>query len=211
MVAEERMRELFVRANPIPDVDVIELRATTHFEELRRRSSKMTQLDAPTHAPTGAKSKLWPALAGGLAVALAVVVALVVLTGGDAEEIADNPGLVPADFLGTWSVPVEGVSNLFLYIDADGRYALSSSFGAFDEHIIETGEWAFDGGQFIFTTDEGVVSGCGGTVGRYTTRRVDDERIRFAPATPDPCADRQHGMALGPLRAYPFDPELSDG
>ena len=211
MVTEKRMKELFTRANPIPDVNEIELDAATHLEELHRRSSEMTRLDTPTRPTTSAMSRLRLTLAGGLAVALVAVVALVVLTTTDAEEVTSDGGVVSADFVGTWTVPMEGISGLFLYIDESGRYALSDSFGGFEERTIETGDWTFDGDEFVFTTDDVVASSCAGTVGRYAVRRVDEERIRLTAATPDPCSERQRGMALGPLRAYPLDPEFSDG
>lgn len=212
MVTERRMAELFAHANPVPDVDAIDLDQAAHLEEMQRRSSsEMTPLDTATRTYADGRSKLRLTLAGGLAIALAALVALVVLTNDDKGDVADDSDLDRTSFVGTWSVPVEGISSLFLYFGDDGRYALSNSFGAFEEQTIETGDWTFDGEHVVFTTDEGVASGCGGTEGRYTVRRLDEERISFTAAIPDPCPDRQHGMALGALRAYPLDPDFSDG
>lgn len=211
MVTEERMKQLFTLANPIPDPARIEVDPATDLEELHKNWGGTTRPGASIRRPTMTLSRRRPTLVGGLAFALAVVVAIVALTRDNAEDVVANGSLVSADFVGTWTVPMEGISSLFLHIDGNGRYALSTSFGAFEEQTIETGDWSFDGDEFVFTTDDGVTSGCAGTVGRYTARRVDEERIRFTAAAPDPCPDRQHGMALGALRAYPLDPELSDG
>ena len=210
MVTEERMRDLFIRANPIPDLDVIKVDTATHLDILEKRSSGMTQIDTPSQPETAVKRKLTLAMAGGLIATLAFVVALAMLTNENANEATGEVGLVSADFVGTWTVPIEGISSLFMYLDEEGRYALSDSFGSFEERTLETGTWTFDGEELVLVTDGDVETNCANTVGRYSAQRVEDDRIRLTPATPDQCPDRQDGIALGPWRAYPIDPELSE-
>lgn len=168
----------------------------------------MTQLNTRTSPPTAPKPRRRLVLVGGLAAALALIVTFITLTGDPVNDAADG-GLVSSDFVGTWTVPLEGVTSLFLYFDEDGRYAASNSFGSFEEFIIETGDWSYDGEEFVFDTDDESTS-CAGMVGRYEAQRVDDQRIRLTPTEPDPCVIRQQGTGLGAMLSYPFDPEFAN-
>ncbi|MGA7270701.1 MAG: hypothetical protein WB239_06485 [Acidimicrobiia bacterium] len=202
------MRELFARSNPIPDVDAVDVDAKAHLAELRTRSSDMRQTNPRTQPATKPTPRIRPALAGGLAVVLAVTVAWMAFTREDSGPAPDAGTLSSADLAGTWTAPSQGISALFLYLGKSGRYILSDSFGNLEKRAIETGTWTFDGKVFTFVTDPNDTT-CADTVGHYRVQRLDDERIRLWPTEPDPCPDRQDGIAFGAFREYPLDPELS--
>lgn len=212
MINEGRALELLAEANPVPDLasyEISEADIAARLATLQQRSSEMTELNTRTEAPIKSPTRFWWALAGGLAIAVAATMTFITLTGDDTNNAADDDGLTSAEFVGTWTSPQQGVTALFIYFGENGRYALSDSFGAFEDRIIESGDWTFDGEEFVFMTDNDS-STCAGTVGRYKARRVDDERIRLTPATPDSCAERQEGIALGAYLSYPLDPEFSN-
>ena len=210
MNAEQRVMSLLANANPEPDdSSVVEADAGAYLTILDEWSSEMTQLKTQTGSSTTPGSRLKWLMAIGLAALLVVLAAFLAITEDDSIQPAGPDTLTSSDLVGTWTVPVEGVTALFLYFDEDGHYALSDSFGMFEERTFETGTWTFDGEEFVFITDSSS-SSCAGTVGRYQARSLDDERILLTPIVPDPCAERQRGNGIGALRSYPLNPQFSN-
>lgn len=210
MNVEQRVMSLLANANPAPDeASDVETDAGAYLATLHEWSSEMTQLETQTGSSTTPRSRLRWVLAGGLATLLVVFAAFVAFSDDDSIQPAGPDTLTSSDFVGTWTAASQGTTALFIYFDENGHYALSDSFGAFEERTFETGTWTFDGNEFVFTTDSSS-SSCAGTVGRYQARRLDDERILLTPTVPDPCAERQRGNGMGALLSYPLDPQFSD-
>lgn len=109
MVTDERLNTLLVHANPVPDVEAIELveiGATAYLKSVEQRSSAVTQLDTKTETPEKKTNRgLIVVLAAAAAVILAVAV---VLLQDDSAPIADDPVATTAVLVPT-TVPEEAV------------------------------------------------------------------------------------------------------
>ena len=93
MITEERVMTLFDEANPIPDVDsldLVEVGATRYLATLEQRSSGMTQLDTKQKDQEQKKTVRQRWLVAAVVIILAGV-ALLLINQSDETPVADQP------------------------------------------------------------------------------------------------------------------------
>ena len=120
MTTEERVMTLFAEANPVPDLeklDLVEVEAATYLATLNTRSSEMTKTQIPR--PEESERRV-PAAAIAVLAAAAVIlgVALVLLNQSEEPPVATDPAPVTttAPTPTTSSPPAAFVTQRFVHV-----------------------------------------------------------------------------------------------
>lgn len=192
MVTEDRMRTLFIHANPVPDASSIEfdpIGAAAYLETIEQRSSDMTQVESTTQNRDTERRGLRPLLVGAVAV-VAVVLAGVFIAQIRSDDAVDASGVT-----GVW-VSTDGV---YIQFNEDGTYGASWTIEDVAEGSFETGIWRFEGTEFVWVASTGnCMVAEEGLVGRYTIEPIDATATNWVPID-DPCIDRVADLVGGPM------------
>lgn len=192
MVTEDRMRTLFVHANPVPDASAIELdpvNAAAYLDAIELRSSDMTRPESTTETTEKKSRNLRAGLVG------AVAVVAVVLAGALIAQTRSDETASAASVTDVW-VSTDGV---YVVFNEDGTYGASWTLEDVAEGPFERGTWHFEDEVFVWSASTG---NCTvdeeGLAGRYTIEHVDAQTTNWVPIN-DPCLDRVRDLAGGPM------------
>ena len=209
MITEEHVVRFFDQANPIPDVELLDMEqigAARHLATLEQRSSEVTQFDTKTQDNREKNKKNVMAFLVAAAVVIVAGIGFMVLTPGDEVLAAE-------DFVGIW---VTNNSDFNTQFREDGTYATwdtdhSKPFSTFSDlreqqlvtSPVESGKWALEGTEFTFNTDFSVNEECQATrerPGRYEVELLVDAAgaVKWT-VIDDPCQLRIEILQSGPL------------
>ena len=146
MITEEQVVRFFDQANPIPDVELLDMEqigAARHLATLEQRSSEVTRLDTKTQDNREKNKKNVMAFLVAAVVVIVAGIGFMVLTRGD-EVLAAGPVTSFDDIAGTTYEVQQGPPN-FIHFFEDGTVHHSSNRDLVEERPSFTQETSFEG------------------------------------------------------------------
>ena len=195
MITEEHVVSFFDQANPIPDVELLDMEqigAARHLVTLEQRSSEVTRLDTKTQDHREKSKKNVMAFLVAAAVVIVAGIGFMVLTRGDEVLGAE-------DLVGIWA---SDNSDFIAQFNEDGTYAIALTEEELASNPVESGEWGLEGTEFTFNTDFSLNDECQATrerPGRYQVELLVDPAgaVKFT-VIDDPCQLRIEALQSGP-------------
>ena len=191
MIPEDRVMTIFVEANPVPDVDIlnlVEVGSSDYLATLEQRSSNVTQLDA-RQSPSTRTNRPSRWLAAVAAVIAIIGIGLFVNRGGSEVAETGPPTLTYIGDACTYTGPVDfAVGSMVTFTFVDEVPNSQVGFGI----------WAIDDSMTVEEIlDEGINNNASQV--DFTTRQIDDTTFEFSYAFDEPgsfvlnCAKRAEG------------------